>query len=611
MRRAAILLVLLISVLSALVPSARAATPQHGLALHGDLKYGPDFKHLDYVNPDAPKGGEMRLSFVGSFDSLNPFILRGIAAPGVAGIFLPLLESTLDEPFSEYGQIAESVSVAEDRKSATFRLRPVARFSDGTPVTAEDVRWSFETLKSKGQPFYRSYYAAVERVDVVDPRTLTFHFSDTSNAELPLIVGQLPVLPSHWFKGKDFTQTFLTPPPGSGPYRIASVTPGSSIVYERIADWWGKDLPLNRGRFNYDRIRYDAFRDPGVQLEGFFAGQQDFRLENIAKNWATGYDVPPVQKKLIVRDEIPNALPAGMQAFIFNLRRPLFADERVREALSYAFDFEWSNKNLAFGAYKRTASYFENSELAARGLPSPAELAILEPYRAQLPAALFTEPFVPPRTDGSGNNRTNLRTADRLLTEAGWILRNGKRVNAQSGAPFTFTIMDESPAFDRWVQPFLRNLEKLGIEANFQIVDPSLYQSRLDAFDFDMTIDVIGQSLSPGNEQREYWSSKRADVKGSRNRMGLKNPVVDALVEQLVQAKDRADLVQHVRALDRVLLWGHYVIPQWYAGSFRIAYWDKLGKPAVQPPYGLTVLDAWWVDPAKAAKIAASQRRAE
>jgi len=584
------------------------AQESNGIALHGSPKYPANFTHFDYTNPDAPKGGELRLSGLGTYDTLNPYTLKGVSAEGAGAVFETLMAGSLDEPFSQYGWVAQSVTIAPDRSWVAYKLRPEARFQDGSPITPEDVIFSYETLRDKGHPFYRSYYKDVVKAEKIGPHEVKFTFHDTTNTELPLIMGQLPILSQKFWQGKDFGATTLEPILGSGPYKISDVQQGRSITYTRIKDWWAKDLPVNRGRFNFDSIRYDYYRDATVALEGFFAGRYDFRLENIAKHWALDYNTPAIQQGLIKKQEIKNELPAGMQGFIFNMRRDLFKDRRVREALGYAFDFEWSDKNVAYGAYKRTTSYFQNSELAAHGLPSADELKLLEPYRSKVPEELFTQEFKLPTTDASGDNRDNMKKAIELLKDAGWTLKNGKLVNAE-GKPFAFEIIDAEPMFERWVQPFLRNLERLGIQATFRIVDTSQFQNRMDNFDFDMTIGVFGQSLSPGNEQFDYWASNKADVKGSRNLIGVHDPVVDGLLEKLVHANSREDLVTVCHALDRVLSWQYYVIPHWYIGSFRVAYWDQFGQPAIAPKYGLDVTDAWWIDPAKAQKIMDVQRR--
>ncbi len=587
---------------------ALAQTAQHGIALHGEPKYGKNFTHFDYANPDAPKGGEARQAAIGTFDTLNPFTLKGVSAIDAAVVFETLMASSLDEPFSQYGWIAENVTVSPDRSWVSYALRAEAKFHDGKPITPEDVIFSFETLRDKGHPSYRSYYKDVVKAEKTGSREVKFTFKNAGNTELPLIMGQLPILPKHFWKDKDFAATTLDAPLGSGPYKIENFTPGRSITYKRVADWWAKDLPINKGRYNFDLLHYDYYRDVTVAIEAFFAGRYDVRLENIAKEWATAYTTDAVKKGLIVKQEIRNELPSGMQAFIFNIRRPIFQDPRVRQAMNYAFDFEWSNKNFAYGAYKRTDSYFANSELAAQGLPSPEELKILEPYRGKIPDEVFTSEYKNPVTDGSGNARENLRKASELLNAAGWTLKNGKLFN-EKGDPLKFEIVDQSPMFERWIQPFLRNLERLGVQANLRVVDTSQYQNLMDNFDFDMAIQSFPQSLSPGNEQRDFWTSSRADLKGSRNRIGIKNPVVDELVEKLIHAKDRQELVTLCHALDRVLLWNHYVIPHWYTGAFRLAYWNKFGQPSIAPKYGLGFPESWWIDNEKQKKLGSTTNR--
>ncbi|WP_207485858.1 extracellular solute-binding protein [Arenibaculum pallidiluteum] len=587
--------------------AAGAVENAAGLALHGEPKYKPGFAHFDYVNPQAPKGGEIKLAAMGGFDNLHPFILRGIAPAGIGLVFETLMTQNADEPFSMYGSVAESISVPADRSSTTFALRPEARWHDGRPITAEDVIWTFETLMREGSPIYRTYYGDVVRAEKVGDRQVRFTFKSGGNAELPLILGQLPVLPKHWWEGRDFGATTLEPTLGSGPYRVAQVEPGRAITYERVADWWGKDLPINRGRWNFDRIRYDYYRDRGVLLEAFKAGAYDFRLESTAKDWATGYDIPAVRDGRIVREEIRTEDPRGMQGFVLNTRRPLFQDRRVRAALGELFDFEWLNKNIFYDQYKRTRSYFSNSELASSGLPSPAELKILEPYRGKVPDEVFTTEYKPSETDGSGNIRANLRTALDLFKEAGWTLRNGALLNA-AGQQMQFEILLDDPALERIVQPWMRNLERAGIKPVLRIVDTAQYKNRTDAYDFDVTTEVIGQSLSPGNEQRDLWSSAAADVPGGQNLAGIRDPAIDDLIERLIRAESREDLVNHTRALDRLLLWGHYVIPQYHSDKNNVAYWNRFGHPAQPPRYGIGFPDTWWIDPAKDARLASLDR---
>lgn len=570
-----------------------AGEPVGGIAIHGEPKYKEGFAHFDYVNPNAPKGGTLRLSALGTFDNLNPFIIKGNAAGNIGLIYQSLLTSASDEPFTVYAQLAEKLEIADDRKSITFHIRPEAVWNDGKPVSAEDVVWSFETLKTKGAPFYAAYYADVESVKADGDKRVTFHFKTGDNRELPLIVGQLPILPKHYWADKKFEDTTLTPPLGNGPYKIAKVDAGRSLTFERVKNWWGENIPANKGRYNFDTIIVDYYRDTTVAVEAFFAGRYDIRQEHVAKIWATGYDAPAVKDGRIKKEEIQNHLPAGMQGFVMNIRRPVFADRAVRQALQYAFDFEWSNKAMAHGAYKRTASYFENSDYAAKDLPQGRELEILEEFRSELPPEIFTQAYKNPVTDGSGNARDNLRKAMEILDAAGYTLGTDG-VRAKDGTRLTFEIVDNQPEFERWVLPFIRNLKRIGIEAKFRVVDSSQYVARMNDFDFDMTVSGFGQSLSPGNEQREYWGSAKADSKGSRNIIGVKNPVVDKLCEKIANATSQDELVAATKALDRVLLWGYYVIPQWHTNVWKVAYWDRFERPENQAPYDIGITDTWW-----------------
>ena len=585
---------------------AQEVAPAHGVAMHGDLKYGPDFEHFDYVNPNAPKGGTVTFSAVGSFDSFNPYIIKGEPAVGIGLLYESLTTQSQDEPFSEYGLLAETIEMPEDRSWVAFTLRPEARWHDGKPVTVEDVIWSLETLREKGAPFYRYYYKNVKSVEPAGERRVKFTFDQTINRELPLIIGQLPILPKHSFAGREFDRTTLEPPLGSGPYRIKSFEAGRTVVYERVGDYWGADLPVNRGSYNFDEIRYEYYRDANVAMEAFKAGAYDLRQENASKFWATAYTGPMFDAGWIVKEEIPHELGTGMQGFAFNLRRPLFQDARVRQALGYAFDFEWTNRTIMYGQYARTESYFSNTELGAEGLPSAAELALLEPFRDQLPQEVFTQVYHAPKAEGEHGIRQNLRIALQLLGEAGWQVEGGKLVNAQ-GQPFRFELLLNGPSFERHTLPFVKNLERLGIEATVRTVDPAQYQNRMNEFDFDMTVEAFGQSLSPGNEQRDYWGSEAADTPGSRNTVGIKNPAIDQLIDKIIQAPTREELVTATRALDRVLLWGHYMIPHWHSRTFRVAYWDKFDRPDINPPYGLPLF-SWWVDPVKVAAV--EQRKA-
>ena len=572
----------------------------HGVAMHGAPKYGPDFTHFDYVNPDAPKGGAVRLSLTGTFDSLNPFILKGVSAGFLGLTFETLMAGSRDEAFSQYGLIASQVEFPADRSSVTFTLRDEARWHDGTPITVEDVIFSLEILTTKGNPFYRVYYGDVTGAEDLGDRRVKFTFSGGNNRELPLIVGQLAILPKAYFDGREFDKTTLEPVMGSGPYKVDLVEAGRAISYVRLKDYWGADLAVNRGRHNFDSLRIDYYRDDTVALEAFKAHEFDWRTENTAKVWAKSYNGPAIDAGLINKVEIPHEQPTGLSAFVFNTRRPLFDDRRVREALAMVFDYEWTNKNLFFGAYTRTRSYFSNSELASEGLPSAAELTLLEPYRGRIAEEIFSSEFIPPKTDGSGKNRSSLRAASKLMRAAGWTVKDGKLVHSKTGAPFEFEFLIQSGgAFERIVQPFARNLERLGIAVNIRLVDTAQYQNRIDNFDFDMLWGGFGQSLSPGNEQRDFWGSAAADVPGSRNLIGIRDAVVDELIEAVIAAPDREALITASRALDRVLLWGHYVVPLWHLRSYRIAYWDMFGRPEVTARYDHGFPSTWWVDPAR------------
>lgn len=575
-----------------LFAGAAQAEPRHAITLYDEPpKYPADFQHFDYVNPDAPKGGTLRQQSVGGFDSFNPFIPKGNAV-GVGLIYDSLTYHSPDEPFTEYGLLAEKIDKAPDNSYVRFILNPKARFHDGTPVTAEDVIFTFNILLEKGDPMYRHYYADVAQVVAEDKLRVRFDFKHKDNRELPLILGQIQVLPKHWWATRDFSKGDLEPPLGSGPYRIGKVAPGSAVTFERVKDWWAKDLPVTRGLYNFDRIQIDFYRDSQVALEAFKAGQFDVNLEYSAKDWNTGYDSPALRAGKFVQLAIPNHNPAGMQGYVFNLRRPIFQDRRVREAIAQLFDFEWANKQLFYGAYKRTHSYFENSEMAARGLPSEAELKLLEPLRDKLPPEVFSQAFEPPVSDGSGIIREQSRRAYQLLTEAGYRIENDKMIGPD-GKQLAFEFLNFQPNLERVVLPFKRNLAELGIDLQIRRVDVSQYINRLRSRDFDMTSAIWPQSSSPGNEQREFWHSSSADNPGSRNLMGLRDPAIDQLVEGLIRSGSREELITHARALDRALLWGHYVVPNYYVDTWRVAYWTRFGRPAVTPLYDFGLM-TWW-----------------
>ena len=569
----------------------------HAIAMHGEPKYDQNFISVEYVSNNAEKGGNIVRSAIGTYDTFNPFTLKGTSAAGIGLLYESLTVGSSDEAFTEYGLLAKSIEWPDDRSWVTFTLRDEAKWHDGKKITSDDVVWTFNTLMEKGHPFYKYYYGDVSEVIKITENKVKFEFSTNTNKELVLIVGQLPVLPKHYWENKNFEETTLDVPIGSGPYKVKSFDAGRSITYELDMDYWGFEnniVPIKVGKDNMGSIRYDYYKDRGVEREAFKSGEIDFFSENTSKEWATGYDIDAVTEGLIKKELIPHENPQGMQAFAFNTRKDIFADKRVRKALSFAFDFEWTNKNLFYGAYKRTDSFFENSELASSGLPSQAELAYLNPYIDQLPKEIFTEEYSNPKTDGSGFIRNELQEATKLLQEAGWKLRDGKLENS-NGEPFEFEILLVSPAFERIVLPFIDNLEKLGINASLRTIDSSQYQKRIESFDFDMVVFTFSQSLSPGNEQRNFWSSGAADTNGSRNIIGIKNNVIDLLIENLINAKDREDLITISRALDRVLLWNYYVIPQWHISAYRVLYWDMFDQPKQKPKYSLG-FDTWWVN---------------
>jgi microcin C transport system substrate-binding protein len=584
-----------------------AAAESHGLSIFGELKYPPDFAHFDYVNPDAPKGG--KVSQVGpggtlTFDSFNQFILKGDRAQGLDLLYDTLMTRALDEPDAVYGLVAKSADVAADGMSVTFKLRPEAKFADGTPITSADVVFSFETLKSKGHPSYRIVLRDVEKAEALDPFMVRFAFTGDLIKPLPLEVAQLPVLPKAYYEQRNFEETTLERPLGSGPYRIGSFSQGRYVSYERRDDYWAKDLPVNRGRFNFDEVRYEYFRDRTLELEALFSGTIDFREEFTSKDWATGYDKPMVKDGRVMRLSLPDETPSGAQGFFLNTRRPMFQDARVRQALDLAFDFEWSNRNLFFGLYQRTASFFENSDMKAVGKPSPDEVALLEPFRKTLLAAVFEEPYTPPVTDGSGLPRENLRKASGLLKEAGWTLDPQDRIlkNAK-GEPFRFEILLDAAAFERIAGPYVKNLKALGIAADMRRVDPAQFELRMKTFDFDMTIERFSLRLTPGVELKNFWGSEAARTDGSFNLAGIADPAVDALADRIVKAQSRAELVTAARALDRVLRSGHYWVPHWYKASHHLAFWNKFSWPGTKPKYDRGALATWWYDEAKAAKL--------
>jgi microcin C transport system substrate-binding protein len=585
---------------------------RHGLSLFGNVKYPAGFKHFDYVNPNAPKGGASRQLAIGTYDNFNQVVggVKGVLGARLDLIYDTLMVPALDEISTTYGLLAEGAAFPSDFSSVTYRLRREAKWHDGVPVTPEDVIFSLDVLK-KNHPAYAAYYRHVTKAEKTGEREITFTFDGPGNRELPQIVGELTVLPKHWWEGvdasgkkRDVTATTLEKPLGCGVYRIKEFVPGRSIVYERVKDYWGKDLNVNVGRDNFDEIKYDYFRDTTVAIEAFKADQIDWRTENSAKSWATAYDFPAITEKRVVLEEFPVRSSGIMQAFAFNIRRDKFRDPLLRRAFNFAFDFEETNKQLFFGQYKRIASYFEGTELASSGLPTGMELEILETVRDKVPAEVFTTTYTNPVGGNPEAVRTNLREATRLLKEAGYDVRNTRLVNAKTGEPLSVELLVYDPQFERVMLFFKPSLERLGITVTVRTVDPTQYENRLRNWDYDIITDSWPQSLSPGNEQRGYWGSQAADQNGSRNAIGIKNPAVDALIDRVIFAKSREELVAATHALDRVLLWNHYVVPQWTYGKERTARWDRFSHPEKMPEYAASAFPTiWWWDAEKAAKV--------
>lgn len=609
------------ALISALSP-ATADGPATGLKRHvalsliGTPAMAPGFEAFDWVNPAAPKGGTLRVSEIGSFDSLNGFSIKGDAAAGSGLMFDSLMSSSPDEPSTEYCHVCEWVAYPDDYSYVTFGLRPEARFNDGTPVTPEDVVFSLDALK-KANPQTAFYYKNVVKAEKTGEREVTFTFDSKGNRELPQIVGELAVLPMHFFTAKgpngearDITQTTLEPPLGSGPYRLKSFEPGRSLVYARVTDYWAKDLPVSRGLWNFDEIRFEYFREPTAAFEAFKAGAIDIWHENSATNWATRYDIDVVKKGLVRKEALPHSRVAGMQSFAFNLRRKQFQDRRVRQAFNLAFDFESANKSLFYGQYTRTSSYFDNSELKATGLPQGRELEILSELKADVPPEVFTTEWKNPVNATPEDLRNHMREAVKLLNDAGWTIKNGVLTNT-AGEPLIVEFLLVNPQFERVVLPYIENLKRIGVKATLRNVDSSQYERRIKSFDFDIALQSVGQSHSPGNEQRSFFGSAAADQPGSRNLGGIKDKAVDAIIDRIVFAKDRADLVAATHALDRVLLWNAYCVPNWHLNADRVATWDIFGRPAKLPsqnPAGDGVIEeSWWIDPAKQAAVTAAR----
>ena len=577
------------------------AEKMHGLAMHGIPKYEKSFTHLAYVNPDAPKGGTLRFGSYGSFDNLNRVAFKGSKASGLGYINDTLMRRVWDEAFTLYGLIAEYVDMPEDRSSITFFINPKARFHDGSPISRDDVLFSLETFQTKGTPNQKKTYGKVVETQMIGDHGIKMIFVNNEDKELPLIVaGFLPIIPKKYYEAIDVTKTFLDIPLGSGPYTIVEVDPGRKIIYKRVEDYWAKDLPVNKGQYNFDYLTYDYYKDSNVLLEAFKVGDYDYRREYNAQRWQTNYDFPAVDRGDVILQEMKNDRPTGMNALAMNSRREIFSNPRVREALSYAYDHEWINKVLYNNAYTRTDSYFDNSPLASSGLPSKEELELLNPWKDQLPEEIFTQTYEPPVSDGSGMPRDNLRIAKKMLEDEGWKIENGKLM--KEGKEFVFEFLIVSPSVERLALAFQKTLETLGITMNVRTVDSSQYQARMLNYDFDMIKNSWRVSLSPGNEQQFYWGSEVGKKEGSKNYVGIDSPIVDLLIEKLIGAKSRDELTTTIHALDRVLLWGHYVIPLYHSAIDRIAYWNFLEYPDSIPLYGI-VIESWWANSEKLQKL--------
>ena len=588
---------------SAVTANAQNADPKHGLSVFGDLKYGNGFSHFSYANPDAPKGGAFKVPGLDTFETVNPFILKGRKEPlAEALLFDTLMARAFDEPDAYYGLVAKTVEQPADKSWVAFNIDPRAKFHDGTSITAGDVVFTYNSLKKNGHPRYRINFRDVDRAEATSPGRVKFTFKPGTHRDLATRLAALPVLSKAYYDKVDFKKTTFVAPLASGPYRVGKYEPGRSITYSRVKNYWAKDLPVIRGRYNFDAVTVDYYRDREVMFQAFFSQQYDFREDFTSRQWATQYDKPAVNAGLVIREVLPDETPSGVQAFILNLRREKFQDVRVRTAIDMAFDFEWTNKTLFYSQYARTNSMFENSTLAAKKPPTKDELALLEPFRGELPEEVFTTPFASPQTDGSGKLRSSLRQASRLLKQAGYRIEDGVLKDA-AGAPLKIEFLLFEASFKRIIGPYINNLKRLGIQAYIRIVDTANFKRRQDTFDFDIVIRRIAQPLTPGLEQRNYFGSEFSGVQGSFNVGGVKNGAVDALIEKVVTATSRPALTTAVRALDRVIMWNRYAVMQWYKGAHNIAYWNKFNRPAVSPRYAMGVIDTWWFDAAKAKMI--------
>ncbi len=607
-------LILVSFALSVLLPpviltaASAATTKSHGIAIHGEPGYPADFTHFKYVNPNAPKGGELRIASEGTFDSFNPYIIKGVPGPG----FNPesLLVSSADEASSEYGLIAETLEWPDDRSWVIFTLRSEARWHDGKPITVEDVIFSLDTIRKDADPYVKNYYGIIDRIEKIDESSVKFYSAEPGNKEFPIRAGSLPIFAKHYWETRDFSKSTLEPPLGSGPYKVTDFEAGRYVVQERVKDYWGKDLPVNKGQDNFDALRTTYYHDSDVIKLAIKSGEIDYRNERSSSAWAQDYDVPAITKGWLKKESIPHKRPQGIQGYFLNTRRDIFKDPKVREALGYAYDFEWTNNNLSYGLLTRSTNFFGNSELSSSGLPTGKELEILEQYRGKVTDRLFNEPFHVPKTDGKGWPRDNYHKAFSLLAEAGWVVRDLKLVNEKTGEQMSFEMLVASKGMERTVLPFATSLSKLGIEAKIRLVDRSQYYNRIRDFDYDVVIIKLSASITPGTEQRGFWTSKTANVLGSGNFSGISDPVIDELVESVVNAEDRKELVANVRALDRLLLWGFYVIPQFHTEDDRVLYWDKFSRPKITPWRG-TSTSYWWFDKEKEALLIATMAKNE
>lgn len=567
----------------------------YGVSVFNKLKYSENFKHFDYVNPKATKAGRMKLASIGSFDSLNPFSIKGMPPEAINLTFDTLMSPSADEKLAAYPLIAEKVEISKDKDWVIFYINHKARWNDGTPITSDDVVFSLESMKKKSHPFYRTYYMDIKKAEKLDKYRVKIIFSKNNNREILFIASQLPILPKAYFKDKDFSKSLVEPILGSGPYTVKKFDLGHSISYERNDNYWAKDLPVNIGRYNFNFIQIDYYRDVSIAIEAFKAGEYDFRSENISKLWSKAYDIPEVKDGRIIKETIPNNSPKGMQCFVLNTRRPSFQNRKFREALNYAYDFEWANKKLFYSLYSRNKSFFGDSEFASSGLPSKEELDLLNPFKDILPSRLFTSEYKLPTTDGNENIRDNLIKASKILKEAGFFLKDMKLFDPKTGLQVKIEFVLKSGFFERIIAAYIKNLKKLGIDANIKTVSPSQYIELREDFNYDVIISWFTQKLYPGNEQFDYWYSKKAEQKGSRNYVGVKNKAVDNMVERIISAKTEKELLNASRALDRILLWNFYVVPQWHSGNYRIIYWNKFKKPKITSLYSLSVIDTWWL----------------